>query len=52
MAFAGMYAVHLVFCAVRLWRTRIFRPDGATVVSWLAGFAVVVGASAIFWEQT
>ena len=36
VAFAGMYAVHLVFCAARLWRTRVFRPDPSTIVSWLA----------------
>lgn len=52
MAFAGMYAVHLSICAARLWWTRVFRPDRNTIVSWLAGLALVAGASAIFWGQT
>ena len=51
MAFAGMYAAHLLFCAARLWATGVFRPDGPTVLSWLAGFALVAGATLLFWEQ-
>jgi len=51
IAFAGMYAVHLLICAVRLWRTRVFRPDRQTVACWLAGLALVSGTSALFWEQ-
>jgi len=51
IAFAGMYAAHLSICAARLWWTRVFRPDLHTIAAWLAGFALVAGASAIFWEQ-
>jgi PST family polysaccharide transporter len=49
MAFVLMYAVHLAVCGACSWIRHGARPDARTVVVWLAGFAAVCAASAVFW---
>jgi len=51
VAFVIMYAVHLVFCGVCLWRRGDFRPGWKTALVWFCGLALVIFTSAAFWRQ-
>ena len=51
MAFLLMYAAHLALCYGHLCRRHGFAPGARTIVIWLAGLALVAGASAASWNQ-
>jgi O-antigen/teichoic acid export membrane protein len=51
VAFVIMYAVHLAYCGIYLWRSGDFRPQPQTIAVWIAGLALVTLTSAIFWSH-
>jgi PST family polysaccharide transporter len=52
VAFVLMYAAHLLVCAMYLIRRRKFVPAPMALLAWTAGLTLVVGVSALSWNQT
>jgi PST family polysaccharide transporter len=52
MAFVLMYAVHLAYCGIYLWRRGELQPRASTIAVWLGGLTLVGLASSIFWSQS
>ena len=52
MAFVAMYAVHLLLCAIYLWRKLHFVPTRGAVLAWTTGLCVVTAVSALTWKQS
>jgi PST family polysaccharide transporter len=52
IGFVAMYMVHLLLCALYLWRNLRFVPTRGAVAAWALGLAVVTTVSALTWTQT
>lgn len=50
IAFAAMYAVHLLLCGARLYFAHGFRPGVRTSLAWMLGLAAITATSALFWN--
>ena len=51
IGFVAMYAVHLILCAIYLWKKLRFVPTRGAQTAWMLGFAVVTAVTALTWEQ-
>jgi O-antigen/teichoic acid export membrane protein len=52
IGFVVMYAVHLILCAIYLWRKLRFVPTRGALAAWVLGLSVVSAVSALNWDQT
>ncbi len=52
IAFVAMYAAHLLFCAIYLWRKLRFVPTRNAVLAWVTGLGVATTVSALTWKHT
>jgi PST family polysaccharide transporter len=52
IGFVAMYAAHLIFCAIYLWRKLRYVPTRAALAAWVLGLSVVTTVSALNWAKT
>ncbi len=52
IGFLAMYAAHLIFCAIYLWRKLRFVPTQRAVAAWGLGLSVVAVVSVLSWDRT